>query len=89
MHFSNPDIVNGLFEAGGGIAIWLGNVRSILRDKQLRGASHWATWLFTAWGFYNLFYYPHLGQWASFLGGCVIVTGNIAWISLAWRYRKA
>lgn len=86
--FSLPDLVNGLFEGFGGLMIWL-NVRRIMLDKQVRGTSSYATWVFTAWGFYNLFYYPHLGQWLSFTGGCVIVMGNCFWVAYAWRYRHA
>jgi hypothetical protein len=82
------DLINGLFEAFGGIMIWL-NVRRIIKDKQVRGMSSVTTWVFTAWGFWNLYFYPHLGQWLSFAGGLVIVSGNFAWCVLAWRYRNA
>lgn len=83
-----PDLINGLFEAFGGLMVWL-NVYKIIKDKQVRGVSSVATWVFTAWGFWNLFYYPHLGQWLSFAGGCIIVSGNFGWCWFAWRYRKS
>ncbi|KKL71436.1 hypothetical protein LCGC14_2094960, partial [marine sediment metagenome] len=41
---------------------------------------------FTAWGYWNMFYYPHLGQWFSFFGGFAIVFVNTVWIVLAITY---
>lgn len=38
---------------------------------------------FSAWGIWNLVYYPTLGQWASFIGGVLLVAGNVAWVVLA------
>lgn len=81
-----PDLVNALFEAAGGIMVWT-NVRALARDRQVKGVNVWATVLFNAWGIWNLWYYPHLGQWASFAGGLVIVSANTCWIWLAWKYR--
>jgi hypothetical protein len=83
-----PDIVNGLFEFLGGASVWM-HVRAIMRDKKSRGVSPFATAFFTLWGFWNLYYYPHLAQWASFVGGLVIVGGNGVWLYFMWKYRKA
>lgn len=83
-----PDIVNGAFETIGGLLIWL-NVRAILQDRTVRGVDYRVTWFFTAWGGWNLFYYPSLDQWASFAGGLVIMAGNIVWLALTLRYRVA
>lgn len=80
-----PDAINGLFGFSGSAMIWW-NVRALLRDREIKGA-HWApTVLFFLWGIWNLFYYPHLGQWASFAGGCSISLANGAWLFLALRY---
>ena len=86
-HIQAPDLVNGLFEFFGGALNWL-NVRQLLRDKKLRGVSKIPTATITAWGFWNLYYYPVLGQWLSFVGGLVIVSANFIWVVLAWKYRK-
>lgn len=83
---SPADVANGLFEVCGGLAVWQ-NCRRLLRDRQVRGTDWRVTALFTAWGFWNLYYYPSLGQWASFAGGLVIVSGNFFWVALAIRYR--
>lgn len=81
------DIINGAFELFGG-ALTLLNVRQILRDRRIAGV-HWLpTGFFTAWGLWNLYFYPSLGQWFSFAGGCVIVIVNLWWLFLIARYWK-
>jgi hypothetical protein len=81
-----PDYVNGAFELLGGFALW-NNVGRIRKDKRVRGVNWQVTLFFTSWGFWNLFYYPSLAQWASFVGGLNIVAANAAWLCFAWRYR--
>lgn len=87
IHAQVPDLVNGLFESVGGVSSWL-SVRQLARDRKVRGLYMPAQYFYAAWGLWNLFYYPSLAQWLSFLGGILIVSGNIAWLSLAWKYRK-
>ena len=75
----NPDLINGLFELFGSVMLWK-NVIQLYKDKQVRGV-HWtATGFFAAWGYWNLFYYPHLDQWWSFAGGISIVIANTIWL---------
>jgi hypothetical protein len=81
-----PDLINGMFEMASGLFLW-NNVRLLVRDRAIRGVSIVTTAVFSAWGFWNLFYYPHLGQWASFAGGINVVAANTAWVILAMRYR--
>lgn len=83
----SPDQINALFELVGGIFLWK-NFAQLRKDKMLRGV-HWVPIMFFAsWGYWNLFYYPHLGQWWSFAGGLNIVAANTAWLVLAWKYRR-
>ena len=83
------DIINGLFELVGGLMCWL-NFRKILKDKKVNGVCWYVTAFFSVWGMWNLYYYPSLGQWASFYGGVVLVVGNTAWVIMALIYsRKA
>lgn len=74
------DGINGYFEALGALAIFV-HCRRLWKDKHVAGVSIWATVFFASWGFWNLAYYPHLAQWASFAGGCGIVLGNCVWIA--------
>ncbi len=83
----NPDLINGIFEIVGGALIWW-DVRCLLRDRVVHGV-YWPTRLFFAsWGFWNLFYYPGLGQWWSFWGGVFLVAGSSTWSLIAYRLRN-
>lgn len=82
---SIPDLINGTFELGGGILLWM-NVYRLYKDKIIRGVSLAPFVFFTLWGYWNLYYYPHLSQWASFVGGIFVVAANTAWVLMAIYY---
>ena len=82
-----PDIMNGCFETVGGGMI-LKHAWTLYKDKMVRGVSIFATCFFTFWGYWNLFYYPHLDQWWSFAGGLCIVVANCIWLSLMFYYGR-
>jgi hypothetical protein len=82
-----PDLINSAFEALGGVFI-LGHCRAVLRDKSVAGVSITATVFFTAWGIWNLYYYPSLNQMASFYAGVFLVLANCLWVGLLVKYRK-
>lgn len=75
-----PDLINGTLEACGGFFIALSVVK-LYRAKIVSGVSAIHVAFFSAWGFWNLFYYPHLGQWASFWGGGFLVAVNVVWLA--------
>jgi len=80
-----PDLINGLFECCGGFFIAL-SVRKLHRDKKVKGVSWVHAAFFSAWGYWNLFYYPHLGQWLSFAGGVFLVAVNTLWLCQMWYW---
>jgi hypothetical protein len=82
-----PDLINGGYEALGGVLI-LNHCRAVIRDKAVAGVSILSTSLFMTWGIWNLYYYPHLDQWASVSGGLLIVSANALWVGLLLRYRR-
>lgn len=82
-----PDLFNGLLEFGGSIFTWM-NVRAIYRDKGHAGVYIPAIVFFMCWGIWNLFYYPHLNQWWSFVGGISLVVANVSWVALLLYYGK-
>lgn len=84
---SLPDFINAGFELAGGVMV-LDHCRQLVRHREVKGVSIAAFVVFFAWGLWNLFYYPHLGQWASFAGGIIIVCGNFIWLALAISYRS-
>ena len=85
----NPDIINSWFKVAGGVSTWYNCVK-LFRARKVQGVSVTSAVMFNTWGFWNLWYYPSLDQWASFMGGLVIVSGNTAWVTMAiyWRHNK-
>jgi hypothetical protein len=81
------DWINGSFEIVGGILSWM-NVKKLQKDKHLAGVYWPVTAFFSVWGLWNLFYYPSLDQWVSFVGGLFLVSGNSVWVLLAIKYQK-
>ena len=81
------DFINGVFEAG--LALFL--VKGVLKlrvDKAVLGF-YWPTVVWTtAWGIWNLAYYPHLDQWCSFTGGLFVVAVNLTWLAHVGWYAK-
>lgn len=85
---SKADLANAVFEGGGAILTWL-NVFKLRRDREVKGVDWRVTAFWSAWGLWNCFYYPMLGQTASAYAGVVLCVGNCVWVYLAaWRYRK-
>jgi len=76
-----PDNINACFEIGGFFAICLSIVKT-LKDKQVKGISLWYLLFFSSWGGWNLYYYPHLKQSASFLVGILVMIANLVWLAL-------
>lgn len=82
---SLPDLVNGVFEGIGGFFIAL-SVIKLHRAKVVSGVSAVHVAFFSSWGFWNLFYYPHLDQWLSFWGGVLLVAVNCVWLAQIFYY---
>jgi len=73
------DYANGLFELLGAPFIFL-SVIKLYKEKSVRGISWVHAAFFASWGYWNLYYYPHLNQWMSFYGGVAIVLVNTIWL---------
>ena len=82
---STPDLINGTFESVGGLFIAL-SVRRLAKDKLVKGVSWVHAAFFSSWGYWNLYYYPHLEQWFSFYGGALLVAVNTIWLLQMWYY---
>ena len=79
------DAVNGSFEFLGALAI-ARHCYVLYQHKLVRGVSWASTLFFFTWGVWNVYYYPHLGQWWSFAGGLAICAMNFLWVSLMAYY---
>lgn len=73
------DFLNGSFELAGGLFILL-SVLKLHKEKKVRGVSYIHVGYFTAWGYWNIYYYPYLNQWISFIGGLSVVVINTFWL---------
>lgn len=82
-----PDLTNGAFEFFGALAITL-SIRQVLKDKLVKGVSWAHIAFFASWGIWNLYYYPSLGQWASFGAGALVCAVNLIWLALLLYYRR-
>lgn len=82
------DLVNCLFELSGGFFVWL-SIRKLLRDRAVRGVSLFMIGFFAAWGLWNLYYYPSLGQILSGIGAIGVAAANFAYLTLLiWFSRR-
>lgn len=80
------DIVTGGFETFGGIPILM-SILKTHRDKRVTGLHVSSNLFFTTWGLWNLYYWPHLGQVAAFLGGVVLCLANVVWLGQVLYYQ--
>lgn len=82
-----PDAINAFFEGLAGLMV-LAHCRALLRDRTVRGVSLIAVAFFTAWGAWNLYYYPSLGQTLS--GACagIVTIANAIYLAMAIRFRS-
>jgi len=81
------DGINGIFESVGCVFVFL-NVLRLHRDKKVRGVSPIAVIFFTLWGFWNLLYYPSLGQWFSVVGAGGVAGMNAIWLGQMVYYLR-
>lgn len=80
-----PDVINGLFEIGGAIAISF-SIRRVLKDKAVKGISWAMVLFFSTWGVWNLYFYPHLDQWFSLAGGILLIAAQLVYAALLIYY---
>lgn len=83
----NIDAINGFFEAGLAIMLWL-NLRRLIKDKRVAGFDWRVTGFTTLWGVWNLYYYPALEQMISFYADIGVVTANALWLALVAYYHS-
>jgi hypothetical protein len=81
-NFEKPDLFNATIEFVGAL-FQVMNVRALLRDRQIQGVSWVPTLFFWSWGIWNLYFYSHLQQWASLIGGIALTSVNLIWLVMA------
>ena len=81
------DLINAAFEGYGAYCAFQ-NVLAIRRDKKISGIRWQSVAFFAAWGYWNLIYYPALGQWFSVAAGAMLALFNTIWVAHAIYYRR-
>lgn len=81
------DSINGAIELVAA-AMVLNHCRVLYADKCVRGVSVASVLFFFAWGLWNLYFYPALGQTLSFWGGVAVVIANAVYLGMLLRYRR-
>lgn len=82
-----PDIINASFEF---IAAFMlaRNCWFTYKAKGTKGISIASSVFFALWGYWNIFYYPHLGQMISFYAGIMVTAINSVWVIQMIYYRS-
>lgn len=81
------DLINACFEFFAVFAL-ANHCRVLYRQKQVRGVSIMSVVFFSAWGFWNLYYYPSLGQMFSFYAGVLLCLIHAIYIYLLIKYKN-
>jgi uncharacterized membrane protein YfcA len=74
------DFVNGSYETLGGLFVLL-SILKLYKEKKVRGIHVLNVLFFATWGYWNLYYYRHLNQWISLIGGIGVTFTNTIWFS--------
>jgi membrane protein YdbS with pleckstrin-like domain len=82
-----PDFINAAFEALASVFV-LNHARMLWKSRQGFSVSILSTIFFAIWGMWNVWYYPHLGQWFSFWAGIAVMISNFIWIFVIWHVRR-
>jgi len=83
----NPDILNAAFEFAGVLFMML-SIRKLYLEKKVAGVSLIHIGFFCLWGYWNLIYYPLIGQWWSTAAAAALVTAQTFWLGQLIYYSK-
>ena len=83
----SPDQINAIFIAIGSFVIGL-SCWKLYKDKIVRGVSAWHVGFFTAWCYWDLYFWPHLGVWFSFASGVAMAISGTVYMSLILYYMR-
>ena len=81
------DWVNAGFELFGSIGVWF-HIWALYKNKKATGVEPLTFVLFSLWGYWNLYYYAHLGQTASVVAGISIAVANTVWVIMYYYYKR-
>lgn len=79
------DLGNALFELAGGFFV-AASIRKLYRDKRVAGISWAHVGFFTAWSWWNIYFYAKALQWLSLYGAYGLLVTNTAYLVLLVYY---
>jgi len=80
------EFINTLFQFFGSAAA-MSNIYKIMKDKQVKGVSIFASLFFTLWSIWNLYYYNAAEQSISFHYFALMCLLNVIWLVSAFYYK--
>ncbi len=80
------DTVNATFQGVAALLVWH-HVWMLRKDKAVAGISIPATCMMLLWSFWNMYYYPSLGQWWSFSTSIIMLGANAVRVFLLFKYK--
>jgi hypothetical protein len=81
------DLVTSLFQIGAVIFL-LDNIRTLLKDRQLKGVSIGMISFFTLWGYWGIYMFHMLKQPFSMWTNVAIAAAYTVWLLLALYFKK-
>ena len=84
---NSSDFINFIFEISGGFFVLL-SILATHKAKKIEGVSILMVLFFTSWGYWNLYYYPSLGQLLSGLGAASVALANTFWLCQIMYYKR-
>lgn len=81
------DIVNSGFHLGAAIFTFL-NCYTLYKEKEVKGVNVFTTVFMVLWGLWNLYYFKALNQPFTWYMNIAILSANVLWVSLVFKYRK-
>jgi len=82
-----PDMINAALQLSGAVLTFL-NIKRIIEHKEVKGVSTIPVMNWIVRGWWNLYYFPYLGQMISFVAGILVVTANMWWLALMFYYKR-
>ncbi len=72
----------------GGMYLAAANAIALHRDKKVRGV-YWKAWVFYSFcAVWDIYYYKSVGHPWSVAAAVLLSVATIAWLAMAFRYRK-
>ena len=83
----SSDQINACLELAGAIFL-VPTLIEAYNKKRIVGVHYITPIFFSLWGLWNIFYYPSLNQYWSASAACIMLSVNIIWLVMVFRYKE-